>query len=133
MGKVDIIREKPTLLTVYEGGKEPVAKPEGKVPSGPDWLRELEYGDRFVCHVKHSAGIFLEQYGIAFVIPECILLGKSNGMGMQLDWVDSMKFSQQYKLVALLPKPDEETGTNNDGDLSGSADGKDHDGHEGSS
>ena len=134
MNKLSTV-EKPQVLTVYEGGKqdEPVAKPAGSGPKGPDWLRELGYGTRFVCHPKNTVGCWLDQYGVAFVLDECILLGKTAGMGLELGWVDSKKFSQQYRLVAVLPgQPDEEAG-NNEHNSPRSTDSKDHDGHEGSS
>jgi hypothetical protein len=121
--------EKPKTLLVYEGGKQLIPKPQGAGPKdGKDWLRSLGYGARFVCHPKNTVGCWLDQYGIAFVLDECILLGKTAGMGMELGWVDSRKFSNQYRLVAVLPEapdgaePDTEAGTN-EHHTSGSTDG----------
>lgn len=134
MGRMEAIagREKPLTFTVYDGGKtdEPIPKPDGSLPSGPDWLRDIPYGCRFVCHPKNTAGVWLDQFGIAFIHDKCILLAKTAGMGMELGWVDSRKFSEQYKLVTILPEPDKEAGSNDN--KSGPTDGPDNDGHEGS-
>jgi len=122
--------EKPKTFMVYEGGRvDPVPKPDGVGPKGPDWLRELGYGARFVCHAKSTVGCWLDMYGVAFVMDECILLIKNPGtLGGELGWVKSEVFSQQYKLVAVLPeKPDNEAGINNEHHLLGSANSEDHD------
>lgn len=132
--------EKPLTFAIIEGGKQddvPITiepKLAGAGPKGPDWLRDLGFGARFCCHPLHSAGVWLEMYGIAFVLDECILLLKNPGtLGGELGWVDSRKFSSQYKLVAVLPEqPDKEAGKDNEHHLSRSADSKDNDGHEGS-
>lgn len=126
-----MIKQKPVTLGVIQGGKddEPVEpKLNWSGPKGPDWLRELGYGARFVCHLKSQPNpIFLTQYGVAFVLDECILIAQDvSGMGLKLDWVISKNFSQAYKLVAVLPQPDEEAG-NNERYLPRPTDGKDHD------
>jgi hypothetical protein len=120
---------------VYEGGKQPIPKPQEADPKGTDWLRELGHGARFVCHPKHSIGCFLDMYGVAFVMDECILLLKNPGtLGGELSWVQSDVFSQHHKLVAVLPEqPDKEAGKHNGHHLLGPADSSDHDDHEGSS
>jgi hypothetical protein len=124
------LKEKPVTLEVIEGGKQIEPKLSMSGPKGPDWLRELGYGVRFVCQPKHSGSCWLKQFGIAFVVPECILLAQGSGIAIQLDWVDSMKFSMEYKLVAILPEPDTEAGNNEHNQL-GPTDSKDNDGHEG--
>jgi len=118
--------QKPLVLGVIQGGKqdeEVEPKLAGSGPKGPDWLRELGYGARFVCHQVHFAGCWLDMYGVAFVMDECILLIKNPGtLGGEVGWVDSKRFSQQYKLVAVLPeKPDKEAGSN-EHNLPGSTD-----------
>lgn len=124
---------------VIQGGKvdhefvEPKTAPSG--PKGPDWLRNLGYGARFVCRRKDQPNsVYLQQFGIAFVLDECILLAEDmGGMGLKLTWCISQHFSQMHVLVALLPEtPDIEAGKDNGHNLSRSGDSEDHDGHEGS-
>lgn len=128
--------ELPLTFDVIQGGKDvPTVdvKPAGKEPPKGDWLRELGYGARFVCHPKSTAGCWLLQYGVAFVLDECILLAEDTGQGLKFSWCDSKQFSNIHKLVAVLPPPDEEAGKDVKHYLPRPADGKDHDGHEGSS
>lgn len=124
------LKEKPVTLEIIQGGKQVEPKLSTSGPSGTDWLRELGYGTRFVCCPKHYGGCWLKQFGIAFIVEECILLAQGSGLAIQLDWVDSMKFSMEYKLIAILPEPGTETGKDND-NLLGSTNSEDHDGHEG--
>lgn len=124
--------EKPLLLQVIEGGKDIEPKLAGSGPKGPDWLRQLGYGAQFVCHPKTVKGIYLNKFTIAFVLDECLLLAEDMGIPMpKFSWVDSKIFSDNYKLVAVLPNSptegeDEENGRN----LPRPADGEDNDGHE---
>lgn len=88
----------------------PVPKPQGKPPGGPDWLRDLSYGARFVAKRKGTRGVFLEGFGIGHVEPGCILLATEDDYkpGISWKWVDSQNFSAQYELVQLLPELKEE-------------------------
>jgi hypothetical protein len=137
------MNEAPTVLRVYEGGKEvePTVKPDWQ-GGGRDWLRnDRAYNDRFLSSRIASPGEDFDQFAIAFITPEAILLAELQPTGMNLfRWVDSMKFSARNRFVALLPDPmvpDKEAGQVSKGDvynehhLLGPADGKDHDGHEG--
>lgn len=122
----------PTILRVIEGGREPEPKLAGGFPPGEDWLRKLEYGDRFLSRGVATQRADFDQYGIAFILPEAILLAEMQPMGNHLfRWVDSQRFSGLNKFVALLPNPPQEEG-DNERYLSGPADSEDHDGHEGS-
>ena len=125
--------EAPQLFEVIQGGKQEIIEPKlaGNEPTGGDWLRELGYGTRFVCHPKSTVGCWLLQYGVAYVMDECILLAEDTGQGLKFSWCDSKRFSNIHKLVAVLPNPDEETGDTNGYHLPRPADGKDNDGHEG--
>jgi len=127
-----LLREKPMTLGVIQGGKqdEPQPKLAGAGPKGPDWLRELGHGTRFVCHPKNTIGCWLDQFGIAFIMDECILLAKTEGMGMSMGWVDSKIFSMSYRLVAVLPEPDTEAGNKDGHNSPRPTDSKDDDGHE---
>lgn len=108
---------------VIQGGKvdhdfvDTKTAPSG--PKGPDWLRALGYGARFVCRRKDQPNaIFFEQYGIAFVLDECILLAKDmGGMGLKLDWCSSQFFSQTHVLVATLPETPETEDAKENSDL----------------
>jgi len=128
------LKQRPMTLGVIQGGKqdEPELKLAGSGPKGPDWLRELGHGARFVCHPKNTVGCWLDQFGIAFIMDECILLAKTEGLGMSMGWVDSRVFSMQYRLVAVLPEqPDVEAGKDNGHNPSRPTDSEDNDGHEG--
>ncbi len=110
------LHETPLTFGVIQGGKEEIIEPKlaGKGPVGGDWLRDLGYGARFVCHPKSSAGCWLQMYGIAHVEDACILLAEDTGQGtMKFSWCDSKIFSNMHRLVAVLPNPDEETGDKN--------------------
>jgi len=129
------LKERPVTLGVIQGGKQDDIQPKlaGAGPTGPDWLRELGHGARFVCHPKNTVGCWLDQFGIAFIMDECILLARTEGLGMSMGWVDSKIFSMQYRLVAVLPdQPDKEAGKDNEHNSVGPTNSEDHDGHEGS-
>jgi hypothetical protein len=129
------VNEAPLTFGIIQGGKADPIEPklQGGGPPGHDWLRDLAYGDRFLAKRHFHSGPDIPSFGIAMVIPEAILLADFRGDGaMSFTWVDSKIFSGMYKLVAMLPKPDEEAGANNEYNLPRSADSKDHDGHEGS-
>lgn len=119
-----IVKETPQLFEIIQGGKEEVVEPKlaNKEPPGTDWLRSLGYGARFVCHPRGTAGCWLLQYGIAFVMDECILLAEDTGQGLKFSWCDSKLFSNIHRLVAVLPPPDEEAGSGNEHHISGPAD-----------
>ena len=121
------LHETPLTFGVIQGGKEDIEiiepKLAGKGPTGGDWLRDLGYGARFVCHPRASAGCWLNMYGIAHVEDACILLAEeTEGGRMKFSWCNSKLFSNLYKLVAVLPSPDIETGDNNGRDLPRPAD-----------
>lgn len=128
------MNEAPLVLTVYEGGKSEPIEPKlnGIGKTGRDWLRELTYGDRFLsCGVTSSRAEF-DQWSIGFIIDEAILLACFQPAGViSYHWVDSMRFSNLNKFVALLPTPDKEAGRNNEHHLLGPADSENDDGHEG--
>lgn len=130
-----MIKQKPVLLELIQGGVEDIVEPKlaGGGPKGEDWLRNLGHGAAFIAYPKNTAGVFLCMFTVAFILDECILLMEDMGGPIpKRGWVDSQKFSNVYKLVAVLPaQPDEEAGTN-EHHLSGPADSQDNDGHEGS-
>lgn len=90
----------------------PVPKPEGAPPSGPDWLRKLPFGARFLAKKKGNRQVFLELFGIGHITPNAILLAYESeyGPGMAMKYVDSREFSDRYIWVETLPemKPLEE-------------------------
>lgn len=102
---------------------EPIPKPEMKPPDGPDWLRSLPNGTRFLARKKGAVSqVFLELFGIAQVTPKAILLFSEveYGPAMVPKYVDSAEFSRRYIHVETLPemKPLEE----GDGDNNGNSD-----------
>lgn len=130
------MNEAPTVLRVYEGGKDEAVEPKlAWQGGGNDWLRKMAYNDRFLSSRIQSSGEDFDQFAIAFITPEAILLAELQPTGMNVfRWVDSLKFSNRNRFVALLPDPmipDKEAGVKNEHHLLGPADGKDHDGHEG--
>lgn len=126
------MNEKPTVLRLIEGGKsdeqiEP--KLAGSGPKGPDWLRDIEYGQKFIAYPKQLANpVFYSQFGVAYKMDEAVLLAcdEPNNLGnaMVLKWCNSKNFSQMYKLVAILPEynPDTEAGNNEQRNLPRPAD-----------
>jgi hypothetical protein len=122
---------KPQHLEVIEGGKSIEPKSAGSDASGQDWLRDLEYGARFLSRAKQFKGFIIDNYGIAMKLDEAILLADFGAVPGQRPalWVDSKEFSRLNRFVALLPEqqPDEEPGDNNEHHLPRPADGKDHD------
>jgi hypothetical protein len=127
------VNEKPVVLEIIDGGKVDLPiispKPARGGPPGYDWLRDLQYGDRFLAKRHMDTGPRIPCFGIAQIIPEAILLADMQPTGMMsFDWVDSKIFSGMYKLICVLPKPDEEAGTSNDKHhLSGPADRDNYD------
>lgn len=99
------------LFEVIEGGLA-VPKPKAGDPNGPDWLRSLPFGSRFLCKRKMATGSRFDAYGIAHVLPEAILLGENTPDGLSFAWHDSRVFSSEYRFVALLPNPPEEEDNN---------------------
>lgn len=77
---------------------------------GKDWLRELNFEDRFLTQRKGHLGYTFDSYGIAAVIPEAILLAhfSPDHMGMKFLWVDSKKFCKYFEKVAMLPEVSQE-------------------------
>lgn len=81
-------------------------------PSGPksgDWLRGLPDGAFFLSKAKagpSSQAAFFDRWGIAAVLPEAMMLAaphRNNPVAFEFFWVDSQKFSEQNRFVALLP------------------------------
>lgn len=97
---------------VIEGGLSPEVKPDGTLPGSTDWLRSLPFGARFLCRPHAYKGARFDQFGIAAIIPEAILLGSVTPDGLSFEWVDSKLFSNINKFVALLPNPPEEEDIN---------------------
>lgn len=87
-----------------------------KGPEGPDWLRQLPHGARFLCQPKGYSGYVRASYGIAAITEKSILLAQQNPDNPMLSflWVDSVKFSRHYEFIERLPDPpelpDEEAG-----------------------
>lgn len=96
-------------------------------PSGTktgDWLRTLPADAFFLSKAKAgspSQSAFFDRWGIAAIIPEAVMLAaphRNNSLAFEFFWVDSQKFSEQNRFVALLPKPpipDTEAGETEDG------------------
>lgn len=124
-------------FNVIDGGKEdfPITKTAPKGPDSPDWLRTLGQNTRFVCRGKNNRGCFLDNYGIAQVLPYSILIYNffpQYGASPYV-FVDSLKFSQDHVLVEILPEnpPQEEEAINNEHHLSLPEPREVDDGHEG--
>jgi hypothetical protein len=103
-----------------------IPKPEMKPPDGPDWLRSLPTGTRFLARKKGTVSqVFLELFGIGMITDKSVLLAYESeyGPAMQMKYVDSAEFSRRYIHHETLPemKPLEEGDGDNDG-----RDGEDH-------
>ena len=86
-----------------------VPKTSSSGPKGHDWLRELPEGSFFLSKAKAgppSQAAFFDRWGVANVIPEAILLAVPHRASYEFLWVDSAKFSELNRFVALLPTPD---------------------------
>ncbi len=86
---------------------EPIPKPEQKPPDGPDWLRSLPSGTRFLARKKGAAGqVYLELFGIGMMTPKSVLLAYESeyGPAMQMKYVDSAEFSRRYIHHETLPE-----------------------------
>lgn len=98
----------PIPLTVYEGGKQdsPVEpKLSMSEPPSSDWLRALEYGDRFLSRGVSSHRTDFDQFAVAFKIDEAIFLAELQPMGnYHFRWVDSVRFSNLNKFIVKLPE-----------------------------
>lgn len=84
-----------------------IPKPEMKPPDGPDWLRSLPTGTRFLAKKKGTVSqIFLELFGIGMITPNAVLLAYESeyGPAMQMKYVDSAEFSRRYIYVETLPE-----------------------------
>lgn len=126
---------------IIEGGKEniPITKVDPKGPEVLDWLRGLGHGARFLTRGRHNRGCFLDNYGIAQVLDNAVMLYNflpQYGASPYV-WVDSFKFSQDHVLVEILPSaegtenPTEEEGNNEQDYLSLPEPRQNDDGHEG--
>jgi hypothetical protein len=84
-----------------------IPKPEMKPPDGPDWLRGLPSGTRFLAYKKGAVkSVFLELFGIGMMTPKSVLIAYESeyGPAMQMKYVDSMAFSSRYILHEILPE-----------------------------
>lgn len=94
-------------FSVIDGGKEdpPITQPAMKGPEDDDWLRSLPFGSRFVCYGRSNRGCFLDNWGVASIIPKAIMLYNfTPHMGVNpFAWVDSKKFSRDNIFVSLVP------------------------------
>lgn len=92
-----------------------VPKTAGDGTKTIDWLRELPVGAFFLAKGKATNvnAAFFDRWGVAAVIPEAMMLAaphRNNPLAYEFFWVDTKKFSEQNRFVALLPTPDEEAG-----------------------
>lgn len=100
-------------LKLLQGGLQdedfPITKANPAPPSGKDWLRTLDNHTRFVCKNKRGPVTWLDLYGIAAILDECILLYDFQvAMGSPFRWVISDAFSRDRELVRVLPEPSQE-------------------------
>lgn len=85
-----------------------VPKTAGDGSKTADWLRTLPPNCFFLAKGKatNTNAAFFDRWGIAAVIPEAIMLAaphRNNPLAYEFFWVDSQKFSEQNRFVALLP------------------------------
>lgn len=75
-------------------------------PPSFDWLRTLPFETRFVSKPinQNRLNPWLEQYGIAMILPKTILLAAFVDGALSMRWVDSRIFSSQNILVEVIPK-----------------------------
>lgn len=94
----------------------PFAKPAGSGKPPEDWLRKLPLGVFFLSKAKAgvpSQAPFFDRWGVAGIIPEAYLLAsphRNNPTAYEFTWVDTVKFSEVNKFVALLPQVEGEEG-----------------------
>lgn len=82
-------------------------KLNNSTPSTTDWLRALPDTSWFVSKGIANKSGWLDSFGIAAVMPECILLASRNQAGFyDYNWVDSEMFSKVNIFVARLPTPE---------------------------
>lgn len=111
-GKLKTIKAEDTAEIIPFG----VPKTHGSGPKNHDWLRALPDGAFFLSKAKAgptSQAAFFDRWGIAAVIPEAMLLAaphRNNPLAYEFLWVDTQKFSELNRFVALLPTPDKEAG-----------------------
>ncbi len=93
-----------------------VPKTAGDGTKTRDWLRSLPANCFFLAKGKATGNVnaaFFDRWGVAAVIPEAVMLAaphRNNPLAYEFFWVDSQKFSEQNRFVALLPTPDKEAG-----------------------
>lgn len=93
-----------------------IPKTAGDGTKTPDWLRALPNGAFFLSKAKaggNANAAFFDRWGIAAIIPEAVMLAaphRNNPLAYEFFWVDTKKFSEQNRFVALLPTPDTEAG-----------------------
>lgn len=98
------------VLELIQGGlvedeEIPITKTAPAPPSGKDWLRTLPNHTRFVCKMKRGAITWLDLYGIAAILDECILLYDFQvAMGSPFRWTLSENFSRDRDLVRVIPE-----------------------------
>jgi hypothetical protein len=107
--------DKTPALKLIDGGKPleevdfPITKADPKPPGGGDWLRSLPNHTRFVSRHKTNQGSRLDTWGIAAILPQCIMLYDfNNPMGPPVSWHTSEEFSRDNRFVAILPDPPKE-------------------------
>lgn len=72
-------------------------------PPGDDWLRRLPHEARFVAKPRNYQGPWLTQFGIAAILPECIMVAIFSEGRLDMKWVDSRVFSRDHTLVTVIP------------------------------
>lgn len=94
----------------------PFAKPASGGGKTQDWLRKLPLGVFFLSKAKAgvpSQAPFFDRWGVAAIIPEAYMLAaphRNNPTDYEFLWVDTAKFSEVNKFIALLPQVEEEEG-----------------------
>lgn len=104
--------EKETSADIIPFG---IPKTAGDGTKSQDWLRALPVNTFFLSKGKatNTNAAFFDRWGVAAVIPEAVMLAaphRNNPLAYEFFWVDTKKFSEQNRFVALLPTPDEEAG-----------------------
>lgn len=86
-----------------------------------DWLRTLPLNCFFLSKAKagpQSQAAFYDRWGVAAIIPEAYMLAaphRNNPTAYEFFWVDTKKFSELNRFVALLPQVGDEPKGEDDG------------------
>lgn len=102
-----------------------IPKTAGDGGKPKDWLRALPMGSFFLSKAKAgtpSQQAFFDRWGVAAIIPEAYMLAapsKINPIAYEFFWVDTQKFSELNRFVALLPEVQNEGDDNHQGEDDG--------------